>query len=161
MRRVALGLLLPIAIFAPFAISQTTPTLRTRGQADQSTPAHVAKGFSTLPEDASGEYELDDRGSVIQITIEHDGLTGYITKMDQGTALTLAFDRTSFAGDRVCFTTKTVHGLRYSFTGVIARGDAQDRSQSGFYRLSGNLSTYLNARSATRRVSLQSTPRNR
>jgi hypothetical protein len=159
MGRMALAVILQMAFLIPAVVAQSNPALHTRDQADQGTQTHAAKGFSTLPETASGEYELDDRGSVVQITIEQNRLTGYVTQMDQGLALTLSFDHATLAGNHVSFTTKTVHGLRYSFAGAIVRGDAVDQSQTGFYRLTGDWTTYRSAQQTTRRVNLRSTPR--
>ena len=144
----------------PVALAQTAPVLRPRGDGEQGPQTRAAKGVSTLPDGASGEYELDERGSVIQITIEQNRLTGYVTKMEQGTALTLFFDHTTIDGNRVTFTTKTVHGLRYTFAGAIVRGDAETASEAGFYRLAGEWTAYHDGVRETKRVRLKSTPRN-
>jgi hypothetical protein len=147
------------------AMAQTAPELHSR--TDKAQPAladtdavDYEKGFSTLPDDASGEYELDENGSVVQITIEHNRLSGYVTKMDQGTALTLFFQHTSIQGSKISFTTKTVHGVSYAFAGSVLRGDkARSASETGFYRLAGNWTTYHNGGHETEWVSLKSTPR--
>lgn len=143
------------------AFAQTRPTLRTREDHGRKSQAREAKGVSTLPEEASGEYVLDGHGSVVQITIERGRLTGYVTKMEGETALTLFFDRTSVHGNRLSFTTKTVHGLRYEFRGAIVRGEAADFSLGGFYRLNGELTLAGGGAPESRRVSLKSTPRRR
>lgn len=158
MRPTALAILLQIGLLLPAAFAQTAPVLRQRDQ-NAPPPAHSAKGFSTLPDTASGEYELDEDGSVVQVTIERNRLTGYVTEMDGGTALTLLFDSTTVDGNRLSFTTRPVHGVRYSFAGTIVRGDATDRSQSGYYRLVGDWTTYHDAGRVTKRISLKSTPR--
>src|SRR5690348_7461259 len=120
------------------AFAQTTPALHSRGHdSQQESPTRAAKDISTLPDNASGEFILDSHGSVIQITIEHDRLDGYITLMRQTTALTLFFDKTSINGKQLAFTTKTVHGICYSFAGEILRGDAEAPSLNGYYRLAG------------------------
>lgn len=143
----------------PVAWAQTVPVLRQRGDGEQGPQTRAAKGFSTLPDGASGEYELDERGSVVQITIEQNRLTGYVTKMEQGTALTLFFDHTTLDRNRVTFTTKTVHGLRYAFAGTIVRGDAATASETGFYQLAGEWTAYHDGVRKTERVKLKSTPR--
>ena len=148
----------------PVALAQTAPVLRQRGDGEQGPQTRAAKGVSTLPDEASGEYELDERGPehglVVQITIEQSRLTGYVTKMEQGTALTLFFDHTTIDGNRVTFTTKTVHGLRYAFAGTIVRGDAETASEAGFYRLAGEWTAYHDGVRETEQVRLKSTPRN-
>lgn len=159
MKTAALAILLQIGFLLPAAVAQSAPVLRQRDQNTQPPPARSAKGVSTVPDTALGEYALDEDGSVVQITIERNRLSGYVTKMDQNTALTLLFDSTTIDGSRISFTTKTVHGVRYSFTGTVVRGDAADRSQSGFYRLVGDWVTYHDAERMTKRVSLKSTPR--
>jgi hypothetical protein len=149
-----------IAVLCLMAVaSGQTPVLHSRREAAREPSTRAAKGISTLPEDASGEYELDGHGSVIQITIEHGRLTGYVTKMDHETALTLFFERPAIDGDRLSFATTVVHRLRYSFKGTIVRGDAERASVSGFFRLQGELTTYRNGQSETEHVTLKSTPR--
>lgn len=102
---------------------------------------------------------MDDKGSVTQITIEHNRVTGYITKMEQGAALTLFFEHAAVNGNRVSFDTRVVHGLHYSFDGEIVRGDAISLSMGGYYRLTGELKIVRNGAHETRQVSFKSTPR--
>lgn len=144
---------------AAAAGAQSTPMLHARGETAEAQPNPSVKGYSTLPGNASGEYEIDDKGSVAQITIEHNRLTGYITKMEQGAALTLFFDHAAVAGNRVSFETRTVHGLHYSFRGDIMRGDAISPSMTGYFRLAGELKIIRNGALETEQVSFKSTPR--
>jgi hypothetical protein len=143
-----------------FVGPQTTPALHSRGHNDQQeSSTQATKGVSTLPENASGEFTLDGHGSVVQITIERNRLTGYVTLMQQNTALTLFFDKTSINGKRVAFTTKTVHGLSYSFAGEVVRGDAEAPSLDGYYRLAGRFTVNRNGAAEAKWVELKSTPR--
>ena len=155
MERVLIALFLLTAA----ALAQTTPALHSRNKPEPQSTTRQTKGLSTLPETASGEYVLDEQGSVIEITLERSRLTGYVTRMEGDTALTLFFDKTSIDGNRLSFTTKTVHGLRYEFRGVITRGKAPELSSSGYYLLAGELTAYRGAASTPARVSLKSTPR--
>lgn len=141
------------------ASAQTTPTLHSRRQTKPEAATRAAKTISAIPANASGEYELDGKGSVIQITIEHSRLDGYITKMDHDTALTLFFEQAAVNGNHLSFTTRTVHELHYSFHGTIVRGDAESPSVNGFYRLVGDLTAHDTSGDHTERVSLRSTPR--
>ena len=102
---------------------------------------------------------MDDKGSVAEITIEHNRVTGYVTKMEQGSALTLFFDHAAVDGSRVSFTTKVVHDLHYSFAGSIVRGDAISASMEGYYRLTGELKIVRSGSQETQQVSFKSTPR--
>jgi len=154
------SILIALLLLAAPAFAQTTPSLHSRGHnATQEPPTRAATGVSTLPDNASGEFTLDSHGSVIQITIEHNRLDGYITLMQGNNALTLFFDKTSINGKRVTFTTRVVHGLSYAFAGEILRGDAEAPSLNGYYRLSGKLTTNRDTMSQTKWVELKSTPR--
>lgn len=152
--------LIALLLLTAPAFAQTTPSLHSRGHNNQQgPPTQAAKGVSTLPENASGEFILDSHGSVIQITIEHDRLDGYITLMQGNNALTLFFDKTSINGRRVTFTTRVVHGLSYAFAGEILRGDAEAPSLNGYYRLAGKLTINRDTAPQTKWVDLKSTPR--
>ena len=106
---------------------------------------------------------LDETGSVVQITIENGILDGYISNLteQQTSALTYFFDRTTINGDRLTFTTKQIHGIWYSFDGVIVRSDARSKQETGFYRLKGTWVTHdeVGKSQSTSIVSLKSTPR--
>jgi hypothetical protein len=146
----------------------TDPALhhRTPAQADQSAPGAPngkQKGNSTLPEAATGEYMLDETGSVVQITIDNGVLDGYISKVIEGqtTALTYFFDRTTIDGNHLTFTTRQVHGIWYSFDGAIVRGDSPSRQETGFYRLKGMWVMHYgpDKSQSTSTVNFKSTPR--
>jgi hypothetical protein len=142
------------------AHAQTAPVLHKRTPDITAPPqTQSAPGYSTLPADASGEYELDDKSSIIQLTIERNRLTGYVTKIEGGTALTLFFEKASIDGSRIAFTTRTVHGLTYAFKGEIIRGEAVRPGQSGLYRLQGKLTADRNGTRQRNLVRLKSTPR--
>jgi len=154
------SILIALLLLAAPAFAQTTPSLHSRGHnATQEPPTRAATGVSTLPDNASGEFTLDSHGSVIQITIEHNRLDGYITLMQGNNALTLFFDKTSINGKRVTFTTRVVHGLSYAFAGEILRGDAEAPSLNGYYRLAGKLTINHDTTPQTKWVELRSTPR--
>lgn len=152
-------ILIALFLLTTAALAQTAPALHSRNKPGPQPANRQAKGFSTLPETASGEYVLDDHGSVIQITLEHNRLTGYVTRMEGDTALTLLFDKTSIEGNRLSFTTDTVHGLRYEFRGAIVRGKAPELSSTGYYLLAGELTLDRGTAPALEHVSLKSTPR--
>lgn len=148
-----------MALVAASVGAQSAPVLHSRGEQPANPQSALARGYSTLPDEASGEYAMDDKGSVAEITIEHNRVTGYITKMEQGTVLTLFFDHAAVNGNRVTFTTKVVHGLHFSFAGSIVRGDAINRSMEGYYRLTGDLKVVRRGVQEARQVSFKSTPR--
>jgi hypothetical protein len=124
-------------------------------------------GFSTLPAEASGEYLLDESGSVIQITLDSGKVNGYVTRMgdeqsDKDTPLTLFFDQTTARGSHLTFTTRKVHGIWYSFDGSIVRGDAKTtREEDGYFLLRGAWTLHDDGRKTQSKamVSFKSTPR--
>lgn len=147
-------------LLAAGATAQTVPMLHKRAAEPPTPQTQAAPGYSALPEQATGEYELDDNGSVVQITVQDNRLTGYITKMQDSAALTLFFLKTSIEGTRVAFSTSTVHDLHYAFEGEIVRGNAATPDQNGFYEMVGELTEYRGNEKERRRVHLKSTPRN-
>lgn len=172
---------LQIAIFAAAllcggclpTVAQTAadPPLHHRSSSsDTSTVPKAAPhstGRSTLPQDASGEYLIDESGSTIEITLDEGRLSGYITRMgdeqsDKNTPLTFFFDQATAKGQQVSFMTKKVHGIWYEFTGTIERGDARtNRNENGYYLLKGWWTIHDDARNTKSRdeVSFKSTPR--
>lgn len=99
---------------------------------------------STLPRDVSGPYDFDHLNESIEIDIDHNKLSGYISRLgdaetDSNTPLTFFFDETSVDGSQFDFQTKVVHGVWYSFHGTIFRGQAKTREDEGYYVLHGIL----------------------
>jgi hypothetical protein len=159
-----------ILTWAPVVLTQTQatdPALHRRSDGAAQTQPGAAtgkqRGSSTLPASASGEYMIDEEGSVVQITIENGVLDGYVSKLVEGltSSLTYFFDRTTINGNRLSFTTKEIHGIWYSFDGAIVRGDAQNKLEDGYYRLKGTWVTHDEPRKgqSSSTVSLKSTPR--
>jgi hypothetical protein len=157
---------------APDTQAAPDPVLEHRGGAPAPAPAPNTaappqqRGWSTLPADASGEYLLDEKGSIVEVTIDQGYLTGYVTKSadalaDKDIPLTYYFDQAQVRGSRITFSTHEVHGLRYSFDGVIVRGDSQTRLVDGFYKLKGAWTTHNTVRNSEEasQVSFKSTPR--
>ncbi len=103
---------------------------------------------------------IDEEGSVVEITIENNRLDGYITRLvERESTLTFFFDQTTLGGRQIRFTTKQVHGMWYSFDGVITRGEAASPVETGFYLLHGTLVLHSGNQQETTTVSYRSTPR--
>ena len=102
---------------------------------------------SKLPSEASGEYQLGKPGDVIEIILDNNGLTGYISMLgksdhDKEVPLTYFFDETELDARTLSFTTKPVHGQWYSFNGTVVRGTALTRDKEGYYLLKGKLTLH-------------------
>ena len=136
------------------SVAKTTdgsvPQLHHRSAAE---PDGAARGYrnpqapTNLPTEASGEYQLGKPGDVIEIILDNNGLTGYISMLgraehDRSAPLTYFFDQTELNARSLAFTTKQVHGQWYTFSGTVERGSAATREKEGYYLLKGTLTLH-------------------
>lgn len=148
LRKSRIGILLGAVLLPEILFAQAihAPVLHRRDEPERG-PQTITEvhGAPVLPDEASGEYLLGQPGEVIEIILEPQGrLTGYISVFgnrdsDRGTPLTFLFHHTSVAGEQFSFETATVHGVWYSFSGSIRKGEVQSRAEEGFYRLTGTM----------------------
>jgi|ERR1051326_416274 hypothetical protein len=95
-------------------------------------------------EDISGMYSFLKEGEFLQITLEKDAVTGYISRMgdsdsDNGVFLDQFFAKADVQGHNVSFTTRQLHGVWYEFTGKFERGPGKTKADDGYYVLRGTL----------------------
>ncbi len=146
----ALALLPLVACPVAWAQQTSTPGLHHRSDSDGTRAAQKSSQKaaptqpSTLPQDVSGPYDFDHLNESIEIDIDHNKLSGYISRLgdaetDSNTPLTFFFDKASVDGSQLDFQTKVVHGVWYSFHGTIFRGEAKTREDEGYYVLHGVL----------------------
>lgn len=108
----------------------------------QSPPAGKA------PEDYSGMYSFLKDGEFVQITVEDQGrVTGFISRYgeldsDRGVFLDQFFKQGKLDGDKLSFSTQTVHGTWYEFKGTVERGDGKNPGDEAYYVLKGMLTQY-------------------
>jgi len=96
-------------------------------------------------EDISGMYSFLHEGEFVQLNLEQDGVSGYISRQgdlesDRGAFLDQFFDKVSVEGHEVSFTTRPLHGVIFEFRGRFERGAAKSRTQDGYYIIRGTLS---------------------
>src|SRR5437764_14196668 len=99
-------------------------------------------------------YSFEREGEFVQVTVEQRSakadktkplaVTGYVsryadTDSDRGAFLDYFFTKGALDGDKISFTTKSVHGIFYAFSGTVARGAAATRDKDGNYELRGTL----------------------
>ena len=106
------------------------------------------KSVNTAADDISGMYDFLHNGEFIQISLEKDGVTGYISRRgdrnsDHGAFLDQFFDHASVQGHKVSFTTKHLHGEWFEFSGSYERGKAKTRFEDGYYVLRGTLKEFV------------------
>ena len=120
-------------------------------------------------DDCSGMYSFLKDGEFLQITVEDQGrVTGFISRYgdsesDQGAFLNQFFKEGRLNGDRLTFTTTTVHGVWYEFKGLVARGQAKNAGDEGYYVLKGILAEHRpdSQKSKEHEVELKSFPQDR
>jgi len=119
--------------------------------------------------DFSGMYSFLRDGEFVQVTVEDQGLvTGYVSRYgesesDRGVFLDHFFKSGKLDGNRLAFTTETVHGVSFEFRGTVERGEGKSRGDEAYYVLKGTLieNTTDEAKktsSRSREVALQSFP---
>jgi len=94
--------------------------------------------------DPSGMYTFLRDGEFVQLTVDEGKLSGYIsrfgdTESDKGTFIDQFFDKASLEGDHLSFTTKTVHGVWYEFTGDITKTAGKQPAQESYRVIKGTL----------------------
>jgi hypothetical protein len=112
------------------------------GQNSQNPPPGKA------PEDYSGMYSFLKDGEFVQITVEDQGrVTGFISRYgeldsDRGVFLDQFFKQGKLDGNKLSFSTQTVHGTWYEFKGTVERGDGKKPGDEAYYVLKGTLTQY-------------------
>jgi len=96
------------------------------------------------PDNISGTYSFLREGEFVQLTVEDGKLSGYISRFgdsesDKDQFIDQFFDKTSLEGIRLSFDTKTVHGVWYEFSGVVATASGKKPGQEGYRVIRGKL----------------------
>ena len=108
-----------------------------------------------VTEDFSGLYSFVREGDTAQITLDElpskdkpeVPLRGYISRMgemdsDKDQVLDIWIKAGSTDGERITFSTKTVHGISYEFDGHVHRGDAKEKGKEGYFVIDGTLTEH-------------------
>ena len=84
----------------------------------------------------------------MQVTVEDEGrVTGFVSRYgdlesDRGAILDQFFKQGKLDGNKLNFTTETVHGVWYEFKGTVERGDGKNMGDEAYYVLKGTLTQY-------------------
>lgn len=147
MKRANLNAFVPFVflLLSTFVAAQTPAPelLKTRSETPAQKGAEAAKGAPPA-EDISGMYSFLREGEFVQINLEQNTASGYISRRgdldsDRGAFLDQFFEKASVHGHDVAFVTKPLHGVSYEFTGRFERGQAKSKAQDGYYILRGTL----------------------
>ncbi|MBZ5616760.1 MAG: hypothetical protein LAO23_22380 [Acidobacteriia bacterium] len=93
----------------------------------------------------SGMYSFLRDGEFVQVTVEEKGhVTGFVSRYgdlesDRGAFLDHFFKQGKLEGNKLAFTTETVHGVWFEFRGSVERGDGKKPGDEAFYLLKGTL----------------------
>jgi hypothetical protein len=109
-------------------------------------PAH-RDNVPAPAEDISGMYSFLREGEFVQINLDTEGVSGYISRLgdrdsDRGVFLDQFFSKASVRGHDVTFLTKPVHGVWFDFKGKFERGPARSKTEDGYYVLRGTLTEF-------------------
>ncbi len=114
---------------------------------EQGKPGAKENG-NKVAEDISGMYSFLGEGEFVQINLEPDGVSGYISRRgdldsDRGVFLDQFFSKASVDGHEVSFITKPLHGVWYEFQGRFDRGQGKTKADDGYYIIKGTLKQYV------------------
>lgn len=129
-----------VLVFAMAAIAQ-----KTKKEKAPATPPPAST--RTTAEDISGMYSFLKDGEFVQITLDANSMSGYISRIgemdsDRGEVLDQFFTKASMQGHDISFTTKPVHGIWFEFKGRFDRGAGKSKAEDAYYVLRGTLSEY-------------------
>jgi hypothetical protein len=132
------------------AVAGACQTHKPLGQAkpDQADSAKSPAPSPAQGEDISGMYTFLKDGEFLQINVDREGVSGYVSRWgdlesDRGAFLDQFFSRATVQGHEVTFTTKQIHGVWFEFKGRFDRGQAKNKSEDGYYVLRGTLTEFL------------------
>ncbi len=108
-------------------------------------------------DDPSGMYSFLKDGEFVQLTVDDGKLSGYVSRFgesesDKGTFIDQFFDKASLDGNRLAFTTKTVHGTWYEFKGVITITPGKQPPQEDYRVIKGTLIEHIDRRQPNRQA---------
>lgn len=114
-------------------------------------------------------YSFLRDGEFVQITVEDgDHVTGFVSRFgdlesDKDAFLDHFFKDGKLDGSKLTFTTETVHGVWFEFTGTVNRGPGKQPGDEAYYVINGTLIEHVTdadkkVTSRSREVALKSFP---
>jgi len=152
--------LLPLTLVMLAAACHAQAELSTRGQNKAAQEDNANAVAPHAAEDISGMYSFVKEGEFLQITLDKNAVTGYISRMgdsdsDNGVFLDQFFAKADIQGHDVSFTTRPLHSVWYEFKGKFTRGPGKTKGDDGYYILRGTLKE-LTTNNADKTVSSRS-----
>jgi len=103
---------------------------------------------TTPTADYSGMYSFLKDGEFVQITVEEKGVvSGFISRFgdsgsDKGSFLDQFFKSGKSDGNKVSFTTESVHGVWFTFDGSFERGPGKKPEEDAYFVVRGTLTRF-------------------
>jgi hypothetical protein len=99
---------------------------------------------ASTPPDVSGMYAFLKEGEFVEVDIDADRVTGFISRFgetdsDRGAVLDHMFTKGAFDGTNLSFTTRELHGISFEFKGRIVRGEGKEPGSEGYHVIKGTL----------------------
>ena len=110
-------------------------------------PSAAPAGTTTAAQDITGMYSFLKDGEFVQINLDQDKISGYISRLgetdsDRGEVLDQFFTKAALSGHDISFTTKAVHNIWFEFKGRFERGPAKTKAEDSYYVVRGTLTEY-------------------
>ncbi|MFI5117954.1 MAG: hypothetical protein ACHP8B_14790 [Terriglobales bacterium] len=157
-----------LALAALVALLVTLAPASARPSATVASPAQQTAKPASPADDPSGMYSFVRSGEIVQFAVEDGKVSGFISRFgdtdsDKGQFIDQFFDKATLVGDRLSFSTKTVHSVWYEFTGVITITPGKQPGKEDYRVIKGTLTQHAidagNHDKATRRqVEFKSLP---
>jgi hypothetical protein len=95
-------------------------------------------------DDISGMYTFLREGEFVEVDVEGGRVTGFVSRYgesdsDRGAFLDHMFTKGAMDGNKLTFTTRSVHGVSYEFTGMVDRGEGKTPNAEGYRVIKGTL----------------------
>ncbi|MBZ5566425.1 MAG: hypothetical protein LAN64_01100 [Acidobacteriia bacterium] len=95
--------------------------------------------------DVSGMYTFLREGEFVEVDVEPDGrVNGFVSRYgdldsDRGAFLDHMFTKGSMQGNKLAFTTRSVHGISFEFKGTVQRGEGKTPGAEAYWTIKGTL----------------------
>ena len=136
-----------IALFL-LAVALTAMAQKPRNDKPVAAQPSAASGENSAAEDISGMYSFLKEGEFLQINLDREGVSGYVSRQgdlesDRGMFLDQFFSKASVHDHDVAFVTKPVHGVWFEFKGRYDRGGGKTKAEDAYYVLRGTLTEFV------------------
>ncbi len=104
-----------------------------------------ARAPKPASDDVSGMYTFLREGEFVEVDVEPDGrVTGFVSRYgerdsDRGAFLDHMFTKGSMQGNKLAFTTRSLHGVAFEFKGTVERGEGKAPGAEAYHVIKGTL----------------------